>query len=81
MPPPGLAVNGNARLSFHDALEIVVHEQFLELGDETTLIDAAKRAGLELEKFRADWHDRQLAEAAMSYHNQAVENHASVMNN
>jgi hypothetical protein len=30
---------------FHDALEQAVHEQYLELGDETTLVSAAQQLG------------------------------------
>jgi predicted DsbA family dithiol-disulfide isomerase len=58
---------------FHAALEQAVHERYLELGDEATLIDAAREAGLDLGKFQADWHDPQLAETAQHSHAQAVE--------
>ena len=58
---------------FHDALEGAVHEQFLELGDETTLLGAAKQAGLNLETFQADWHDRRLAKVAMRHQSQGTE--------
>lgn len=36
-----------AFLSFHEALEGAVHEQFLELGEESTLIAVTEQAGLE----------------------------------
>ena len=58
---------------FHDALESAVHEQLLELGDEITLIDAAQKAGLDVNRFRADWVDPQLAQIAQHSHVQAVE--------
>jgi len=62
-----------AFLAFHDALEQAVHEQFLELGDETTLIVAAQQAGLNVDRFQADLHDPQLAQAARNSHAQAIE--------
>ncbi|MEO5888386.1 MAG: DsbA family protein [Anaerolineales bacterium] len=62
-----------AFLRFHDALEQAVHEQLLELGDESTLIGAAQQAGLDVNRFQADWHDPQLAQAAQRGHVQAVE--------
>jgi len=37
------------------------------------LIGAAKQAGLDLERFREDWHDPQLAKDAYQSHMQAVE--------
>jgi hypothetical protein len=58
---------------FHDALEQAVHEQYLELGDETTLVSAAQQARLNLDRFRADWHDPQLAPAAQDGHAHAAE--------
>jgi hypothetical protein len=64
---------GSESLSrFHDAIEHAVHEQYIELGDETTLIGAAQRARLDLDRFRADRHDPQLAQAAQDSHTQAV---------
>ena len=58
---------------FHDALESAVHEQFLELGDEATLIGAAQQTGLDLQRFRANWQDRQIVEAIQQSHNLAVD--------
>ena len=58
---------------FHAALEQAVHEQCLELGDETTLIGAAKKAGLDVNRFQADWVDPQVAQIAQHSHLQAVE--------
>ena len=58
---------------FHDALESAVHEQFLELGDEATLIGAAQQAGLALERFRADRQDSQIVEAIQRSHNPGVQ--------
>lgn len=52
-----------AFLRFHDALEGAVHEQFLELGEETTLIAVTQQAGLDMDRFLADWHDLQLTQA------------------
>ena len=62
-----------AFLRFHDALEQAVHEQFLELGDETTLIVAAQQATLNVDQFQANLHNPQLAQAAQNSHMQAVE--------
>ena len=62
-----------AFLAFHDALEQAVHEQFLELGDETTLIVAAQQAGLNVNRFQDDLDDPQLAQAARNSHAQAIE--------
>lgn len=58
---------------FHEALEQAVHEQILELRDETTLIGAARRAGLDLARFQADWLDPQLAQTAQGSHNKAMQ--------
>lgn len=58
---------------FHDALEQAVHEQLLELGDETTLLGAAQQAGLDLDKFQNDWQDPQLAQDAQRQHLEGVE--------
>ena len=58
---------------FHDVLEQAVHEQLLELGDESTLIGAAQLAGLDVNRFRSDWVDPQLAQIAQHSHEQAVE--------
>ena len=62
-----------AFLRFHEALEGAVHEQFLELGEESTLIAVTEQAGLDMDRFQADWHDPQLAQAAKHSHMQAVE--------
>jgi len=62
-----------AFLRFHDALEGAVHEQLLELGEESTLIAVTQQAGLDIERFQADWHDPQLAQAAQRSHMQAIE--------
>ena len=61
-----------AFLRFHDALEQAVHEQLLELGEESTLIAVTQQAGLDMERFQEDWHDPQLAETARHSHVQAV---------
>ena len=62
-----------AFLRFHDALEGAVHEQFLELGEETTLIAVTQQAGLDMDRFLADWHDPQLAQAVQRSHEQGSE--------
>jgi len=62
-----------AFLHFHDALELAVHEQLLELGEESTLIVVTQQVGLDVERFQADWHNPQLAQAAQHSHLQAVE--------
>src|SRR5688572_20284359 len=58
---------------FHNALEQAVHEKFLELGDESTLIAAAQEAGLDVQRFREDLHDPQLASVAKHSHIQGNE--------
>ena len=58
---------------FHDALERAVHQQLLELGDESTLIGAAQQAGLDVNRFQADWHDPQLTRAIQHSHIQGGE--------
>ncbi len=58
---------------FHNALEQAVHEQLFELGEESTLIRAAQQAGLNVDRFRSDWHDPQLAQAAHRSHIQGSE--------
>jgi predicted DsbA family dithiol-disulfide isomerase len=58
---------------FHDMLEQAVHEQFLELGDETTLIGAAQQAGLDVSRFQANWHDPKLVQIVQRSHAQAIE--------
>jgi predicted DsbA family dithiol-disulfide isomerase len=62
-----------AFLSFHDALEGTVHEKLLELGEESTLIAVTQQAGLDMNRFQADWHDPQLAQAAQRSHMQGRE--------
>ena len=59
---------------FHNALEEAVHEKFLELGDESTLIDAARKAGLDLEKFKSDWHNKELIQIIKDSHEKAILN-------
>lgn len=58
---------------FHDALERAVHQQLLELGDESTLIGVAQQAGLDMDRFQADWHDPQLIQAVQHSHIQGGE--------
>ncbi|HBY99294.1 MAG: DsbA family protein [Ardenticatenaceae bacterium] len=58
---------------FHHALEAAVHEQFLELGEEDTLLGAAEEAGLDVGRFRAAWHSPDLAYLARQSHERAVE--------
>jgi hypothetical protein len=58
---------------FHNALEQAVHEKFLELGDESTLIAAAQEAGLDMNRFREDLYDPQLASVAKHSHVQGNE--------
>ena len=65
--------SSEAFLRFHDALEHAVHEQLLELGDESTLIGAAQQAGLDVDRFRADWHIPQIALDIQNSHKQAFE--------
>ena len=62
-----------AFLRFHDALEDAVHEQLLELGEETTLIAVTQQAGLDMDRFLADWHDLQLTQAVQRSHEQGSE--------
>jgi hypothetical protein len=58
---------------FHIALEQAVHEHYLELGDETTLISVAQQAGLDVDRLQKDLHDPQLAQAAKHSHIQGNE--------
>jgi predicted DsbA family dithiol-disulfide isomerase len=60
-------------LRFHDALEGAVHEQLLELGEESTLIAVTQQAGLDMDRFLADWHDLQLTQAVQRSHEQGSE--------
>ena len=60
-------------LRFHDALEIAVHEQFLELREESTLLGAAQRTGLDIRQFQRGWHDPRLVSRVRESHLQAVE--------
>ena len=62
-----------AFLRFHDALEDAVHEQLLELGEESTLIAVTQQAGLDMDRFQADWHDPQLTRAIQHSHIQGGE--------
>ena len=62
-----------AFLRFHDALEGAVHEQLLELGEESTLITVTQQAGLDMDRFLADWHDLQLTQAVQRSHEQGSE--------
>ncbi len=62
-----------AFLRFHDALESAVHEQLLELGEESTLIAVTQQAGLDMDRFLADWHDLQLTQAVQRSHEQGSE--------
>ncbi len=57
---------------FHNALESAVHEQLRELGDEGTLLGAAQQAGLDVNRFRADWVDPQLAQSIQQSHLRAA---------
>ena len=50
-----------------------MHEELLRLGDESTLIGAAQQAGLDLDRFQADWHDAQIAQPAQASHAEAAE--------
>ena len=58
---------------FNDALESTVHEQLLELGDESTLNGAAQQAGLDVNRFQVDWRDLQLTQAVQHSHEQGSE--------
>lgn len=58
---------------FHDALEAAVHEQLLELGDEETLVGAARQANLDMARFQADLRDPAMARLAQRSHRRAVE--------
>jgi predicted DsbA family dithiol-disulfide isomerase len=53
---------------FHQQLEQVVHETYLELGDESILINAAVQAGLDIEQFQAVLRSGSLARAAQQSH-------------
>jgi predicted DsbA family dithiol-disulfide isomerase len=61
--------------SFHDSLETAVHEQLLELGDESTLIGVAEQAGLDLMRFKSGWRDPALALEARRSHENANREH------
>jgi hypothetical protein len=63
----------DAFLRLHDALELAVHEQLLELGDEMTLLGAAQLAGLDADRFQKDWRDPLLIRAVQQSHRLAVE--------
>lgn len=58
--------------SFHAALEAAVHEQLLELGDESTLIGPAEQAGLDVERFTSEWRNPELAQEAQRRHGTAA---------
>lgn len=53
---------------FHQYLEQIVHEQFLELGDEETLINVARQANLDLGRFQYDIHNAQLLKNIQDSH-------------
>jgi 2-hydroxychromene-2-carboxylate isomerase len=53
---------------FHQQLEQAVHETYVELGDESTLINAAVQAGLDMEQFQAVLRSDSLARAAQQSH-------------
>lgn len=57
---------------FHQQLEQAVHETYLELGDESTLINAAVQAGLDMEQFQAVLRSDALARAAQHSHQRGV---------
>lgn len=57
---------------FHQQLEQAVHETYLELGDESTLINAAVQAGLDMEQFQAVLRSDSLARAAQQSHQRGV---------
>jgi predicted DsbA family dithiol-disulfide isomerase len=46
-----------AFLRFHDALEGAVHVHLLELGEKSTLNSVALQAGLDMDRFLADWQN------------------------
>jgi hypothetical protein len=62
-------------LRFHDALERGVHEEFMELGEEATLLRAAQLAGLDLDPFQTAWHDFGLTQRLRERHAHAMECH------
>lgn len=62
-----------AFLCFHDALEQAVHEELLELGEEETLLAAARQADLDLAQFRGDLQRPELARRVQRSHQRAVE--------
>ena len=57
---------------FHQHLEQAVHEQFLELGDESTLLNAAVQANLDIDQFQAVLRSDHLARAAQHSHQRGV---------
>lgn len=62
-----------AFLAFHAALEVAVHEQLLELGDERTLLDTASLAGLDMDFFASAFRDPELARSVYESHQQAAQ--------
>ncbi len=57
---------------FHQQLEQAVHETYLELGDENTLINAAVQARLDMEQFHAVLRSDALAQAAQQSHHRGA---------
>lgn len=49
---------------FHQHLELAVHEAYLELGEESTLINAALQTGLDVGQFQAALKSDQMARIA-----------------
>lgn len=58
---------------FHALLERAVHEQYLELGSEKTIVDAARQANLAMEGFQTALHNPKMAELAQQSHRWGLE--------
>lgn len=63
----------NAFRRFHQALERAVHEQYLELGDEQTLLDAAQQARLDVTRFQAALYTPEMPSIVRQSHQRGVE--------
>lgn len=57
---------------FHAALEVAVHEQFRELGDQRTLLDVAQQVKLEVDGFQTAWRDPELVRKIHKRHQEAI---------
>jgi hypothetical protein len=58
---------------FHQLLECAVHEEYLELGDEQTILSAAKQAALDMDSFQAALNNPEMTAIARQSHRRGVE--------